>query len=478
MSTGCEGRRPRRSQVEYHRPMTCRITATLRQGNAYLRGLRPQRRESLMFLILAVIGALAPVTLRADEDASIEDLVDACQRPPQVYRHTPLGKSQLCREWSMPPEEWRPYFFEYATLEDVTRCLEEGADPNATTESGEWTPLHGVAGYNGTPAIISALLAAGADPNARDSCDRTPLHYAAITGLDNVIGQPPKSGHIEGMISVLIEGGSDPDARDCREVTPLHEASSGADHVTISTLLRNGANPHSPDNDGNTPLHYAVGALYRSSDELRTVRDAIAALLKSGADPNARNHEAETPLHSAARTILDKSHVVAALLVAGADPNARTLTGRTPLHVAAQLDSAATVAALLSGGADPDSRDITGGTPLHVVASNSRPALGPRELDDFQIAAVVGDRIGVIEELIDHGADPNAASDIGTPLHMAALRNASPAVVSALVQAGANPNARSSLFLERTPLHLASQVAIVSSMIVTLIESSCPVMPV
>ena len=226
------------------------------------------------------------------------------------------------------------------------------------------------------------------------------------------------------MISVLIEGGSDPDARDCREVTPLHEASSGADHVTISTLLRNGANPHSPDNDGNTPLHYAVGALYRSSDELRTVRDAIAALLKSGADPNVRNHEAETPLHSAARTILAKSHIVADLLVAGADPNARTLTGQTPLHVAAQLDSAATVAALLSGGADPDSRDITGGTPLHVVASNSRPALGPRELDDFQIAAVVGDRIGVIEELIDHGADPNAASDIGTPLHMAALRNA------------------------------------------------------
>ena len=61
-----------------------------------------------------------------------------------------------------------------------------GADPNARTE-GALAPLHMAAGA-GSPAVVEALIAGGADMSARDESGRFPFDHAkknkALRGTD------------------------------------------------------------------------------------------------------------------------------------------------------------------------------------------------------------------------------------------------------------------------------------------------------
>jgi ankyrin repeat protein len=57
--------------------------------------------------------------------------------------------------------------------------LAHGADVNARMQ-GDQTPLHRAAGW-GRPQILQALLAAGADPTARDADGKTALDIAKVS---------------------------------------------------------------------------------------------------------------------------------------------------------------------------------------------------------------------------------------------------------------------------------------------------------
>jgi uncharacterized protein len=72
-----------------------------------------------------------------------------------------------------------------------------------------WTPLHFAASI-GTPAMIQALLAAGADVMARNEDGTTPLHLATIC----------KFACRSGTIQALLAAGADAKAKDEKGKTP------------------------------------------------------------------------------------------------------------------------------------------------------------------------------------------------------------------------------------------------------------------
>ena len=70
----------------------------------------------------------------------------------------------------------------------IEALLAAGADVNAREERFGQTPLHKAAGFSENPAVIETLLAAGADVNARNSGGETPWDLAqeneALKGSD------------------------------------------------------------------------------------------------------------------------------------------------------------------------------------------------------------------------------------------------------------------------------------------------------
>jgi len=103
----------------------------------------------------------------------------------------------------------------------VKAALDHGADPNAK-DNLDCTPLHNAAQL-GHLDVVQALLAAGAEVNAKDNVDRTPLHNAA------------RRGHLK-AVRFLLAAGAEVDAKSYSGYTPLYWAAAEGHLKNCKTL--------------------------------------------------------------------------------------------------------------------------------------------------------------------------------------------------------------------------------------------------
>ncbi|KAL1110027.1 hypothetical protein AAG570_014174 [Ranatra chinensis] len=228
-----------------------------------------------------------------------------CERNPNKLQLKALPKPD---ENSKNPECRFVRLCATAKPEIIQKNLENGADPNAVWTEESWRqnsePLVTIA--QGDSALIACvrnnphpesallLLQAGADINARNGEDMTPLMEAVKNNRTD-------------MVSLLLQQGADADAMTEYGLTALHIATHWSPE-SIPTLIAAGVDIHAATQDGDTALHFAAKSNRTAS---------VKALLDAGFPPNTVNAEGNTALHKAA----NNPETVELLIQYGADVN-------------------------------------------------------------------------------------------------------------------------------------------------------------
>ncbi|THC88226.1 hypothetical protein EYZ11_012330 [Aspergillus tanneri] len=222
------------------------------------------------------------------------------------------------------------------------------------------TPLQ-VAAYYSCARAVRLLLHYGADPNFKNTRysgkGRTALFYAA---------EKPRNSRKDNkaIIRTLVMQGAQVDAIDDRQETPLLYAVSQGAIKQAQALVENGSSIMARDAGGETVLHLAT----RPHSGCPGM---MGWLVECGADVNwAGGKQSETPIFNAIRYSYCRQGVKSAhnLLSLGADVHFRNIDGLTPLSLAARMCSIELTTMLLERGASVNSRDMQGKSPLHHVA--------------------------------------------------------------------------------------------------------------
>ena len=130
-------------------------------------------------------------------------------------------------------------------------------------------------------------------------------------------------------MQLLIKHGADVDARDQSQSTPLHLASSRRDAETVQLLIEHRADVHARDESHSTPLHMASSSPY-----WHCRGPIIRLLIEHGASVNACDKNHQTLLHYLTSCKYPMTDSLRLLLEKGADVDAVDDKGLTPFQIA------------------------------------------------------------------------------------------------------------------------------------------------
>ncbi|MCH7979361.1 MAG: ankyrin repeat domain-containing protein, partial [Acidobacteria bacterium] len=251
-------------------------------------------------------------------------------------------------------------------LDSARILLEAGADVNeATPEDGS---VLVVATASGHEKLALFLLEQGADPNAMDVFGITALHYTLHEGLFAISGARRRPTDRFGwlrpnmpeLMKALLAKGADPNARIAKEfppydytpiarangntipqinqvgVTPFLLATASSDVSAMRVLVEGRADPLLTTKDQVTPLAVAAGLgkerMARTGEQQKTALEALHLAVELGADINAIAVDGRTALHGAA--YLGANEMIQFLVEKGANLEATDMYGQTPLSIA------------------------------------------------------------------------------------------------------------------------------------------------
>lgn len=272
-------------------------------------------------------------------------------------------------------------------LKAVEVCLSAGAPCDAKQEDNS-TPLH-FACAQGSVDMVKLMHAMQPERfqaalHTQDVLKMSPLHRAAL--FDHVA-----------VVQFLVDNGAEINAPDMHDRTPLLLASSKGGWRTVHYLLQKNADITLKDKENRNFLHLAIKygvpfdsagcALIKDLKNLLNERDdlgctplhyaskegyllAIDDLIKLGADISPKDNDKKSPLHFAAK--YGRYNTCKRLLDSAMGPNIINETdgdGLSTLHIAAQNGHTKIITLLMQKGAYV-TKDDQDNTPLHLAAAN------------------------------------------------------------------------------------------------------------
>jgi hypothetical protein len=308
------------------------------------------------------------------------------------------------------------------------------------------------AAENKDPLLAAFLIAMGAQVDAQDREQRTPLSISA-ENLDpataKILADAGANIHYQmrgntspariavreniDFLSALLNPESlrsiDPEGR-----AILHLATEMGNAEAVNIILRNGGSFFQRDRQGKTALdialertdsrNHAACAEYlilAGAFSYNPLYNYFAPAVRSS-NYSIRSTDGMTPLHYIAREGF--MGYLTFVLGKNADVNLKNASGSTPLHEAARSGNQRIIETLLDHGAEIDAQDAKGNSVLHIAT--------PPEA-----------QLGALNLFLTRGANINLRDEHGaSPLHIATMLNSSEAVARMLLFNGADVNIR------------------------------------